>query len=218
MAHVFVIDNYDSFTYNLVQLLGSIGAVVTVARNDRVTLDEIAAAAPTHLLVSPGPCTPAQAGISTAAIVRFAREIPVLGVCLRPPVHRRGVRGSGQPRGRPRARQDRRGAPRRARSLAVACRTRSPPPAITLSSLTRTSPLDLELTAWTAEGVVMGVRHQEALRRGRAVPPRERPHRSRCRPHAQLPRHDPRRDDEGGRPCPMTRSPSPSPLWPPAKT
>jgi anthranilate synthase/phosphoribosyltransferase len=82
MSHVFVIDNYDSFTYNLVQLLQWIGAATTVARNDAVTLDEIEAAQPTHLVISPGPCTPAQAGISVAAVRRFAGRIPVLGVCL----------------------------------------------------------------------------------------------------------------------------------------
>ena len=83
MAHVFVIDNYDSFTYNLVQLLGTLGAEVTVARNDQVSIPEIEATRPTHLLVSPGPCTPAEAGVSVEAIRFFAkRGVPVLGVCL----------------------------------------------------------------------------------------------------------------------------------------
>lgn len=82
MSHVFVIDNYDSFTYNLVQLLQWLGARTTVARNDEVTLDDIEATHPTHLVVSPGPCTPAEAGISVAAVRRFAERLPVLGVCL----------------------------------------------------------------------------------------------------------------------------------------
>ena len=82
MAHVFVIDNYDSFTYNLVQLLGTLGAEVTVARNDETSVAAIEAARPTHLLVSPGPCTPAEAGVSLEAIRRFAGRLPVLGVCL----------------------------------------------------------------------------------------------------------------------------------------
>ena len=80
---VFMIDNYDSFTYNLVQYLGELGAEITVKRNDRVTVAEIAAAGPTHLVVSPGPCTPNEAGISMEAIAHFgAARLPVLGVCL----------------------------------------------------------------------------------------------------------------------------------------
>ena len=80
---VFMIDNYDSFTYNLVQYLGELGAEITVNRNDQVTLDEIAAAQPTHLVVSPGPCTPNEAGISMDVVARFGAErLPVLGVCL----------------------------------------------------------------------------------------------------------------------------------------
>ncbi len=81
---ILLIDNYDSFTYNLVQRLGEIDPQLRleVRRNDRVTLDEIAAMRPTHLIVSPGPCTPNEAGISCAAIARFAAEMPILGVCL----------------------------------------------------------------------------------------------------------------------------------------
>ena len=81
---IVLIDNYDSFTYNLVQRLGEIDPTldVLVVRNDQVGLDELAAKAPTHLIVSPGPCTPNEAGISAAAIERFAPTIPVLGVCL----------------------------------------------------------------------------------------------------------------------------------------
>ena len=77
-----MIDNYDSFTYNLVQYFGELGADVRVYRNDRITLDEIAALAPQHLVVSPGPCSPHEAGISVEAIRRFAGNIPILGVCL----------------------------------------------------------------------------------------------------------------------------------------
>ena len=81
---IVLIDNYDSFTYNLVQRLGEIDPSldVFVVRNDEIILDEIEAKAPTHLIVSPGPCTPNEAGISGAAIERFAPRIPVLGVCL----------------------------------------------------------------------------------------------------------------------------------------
>ncbi len=77
-----VIDNYDSFTYNLVQALGMLGADIKVVRNDKATVEEIASWKPNHLLVSPGPCTPNEAGISVAAIRHFAGKIPVLGVCL----------------------------------------------------------------------------------------------------------------------------------------
>ena len=77
-----MIDNYDSFTYNLVQYLGELGADVRVARNDAITLDEIAALAPARIVISPGPCTPNEAGISVPLIERFAGEIPILGVCL----------------------------------------------------------------------------------------------------------------------------------------
>lgn len=77
-----MIDNYDSFTYNLVQYFGELGADVRVARNDQLTLDDIEAMAPGHLCVSPGPCSPAEAGISVAAIQAFAGRIPILGVCL----------------------------------------------------------------------------------------------------------------------------------------
>jgi anthranilate synthase component 2 len=79
---VLVIDNYDSFTYNLVQYLGELGAAVEVARNDAITLDDIESRAPEHIVVSPGPCTPAEAGISVPLIRRFAGRIPILGVCL----------------------------------------------------------------------------------------------------------------------------------------
>jgi anthranilate synthase component 2 len=77
-----MIDNYDSFTYNLVQYFGELGQEVRVLRNDQVTLDEIANLAPDYLVISPGPCTPREAGISVSAIERFAGEIPILGVCL----------------------------------------------------------------------------------------------------------------------------------------
>ncbi len=77
-----LIDNYDSFTYNLAQYLGELGADVHVHRNDAITLEQIAAWEPERIVVSPGPCTPAEAGISVAAIQRFAGVIPILGVCL----------------------------------------------------------------------------------------------------------------------------------------
>jgi anthranilate synthase component II len=77
-----LIDNYDSFTYNLAQYLGELGAEVRVERNDRISLDEIAALGPERIVISPGPCTPNEAGISLEVIRRFAGKIPLLGVCL----------------------------------------------------------------------------------------------------------------------------------------
>lgn len=77
-----MIDNYDSFTWNLVQYFGELGQEVVVRRNDEIALDEIAALAPRGLVISPGPCTPNEAGVSLAAISRFAGVIPILGVCL----------------------------------------------------------------------------------------------------------------------------------------
>ena len=79
---ILLIDNYDSFTYNLVQYLGALGQTVVVRRNDAITLDEIAALAPERLVISPGPCTPDEAGISLDAIRHFAGQLPILGVCL----------------------------------------------------------------------------------------------------------------------------------------
>ena len=77
-----MIDNYDSFTYNVVQFLGELGAEVQVYRNDAITLDEIEAMAPDQIVLSPGPCTPDQAGISLAVVERYAGKTPILGICL----------------------------------------------------------------------------------------------------------------------------------------
>src|SRR2546430_5966215 len=79
---VFVLDNYDSFTYNLVQYLGELGAEVVVRRNDQVTVAEVEAMKPERIVLSPGPCTPHEAGISIELIRQFAGKVPVLGVCL----------------------------------------------------------------------------------------------------------------------------------------
>jgi anthranilate synthase/aminodeoxychorismate synthase-like glutamine amidotransferase len=79
---VFVLDNYDSFTYNLVQYLGELGAEITVRRNDQVSIAEIEAMNPARIVISPGPCTPRDAGISVELIRRLASKVPILGVCL----------------------------------------------------------------------------------------------------------------------------------------
>jgi anthranilate synthase/aminodeoxychorismate synthase-like glutamine amidotransferase len=77
-----LIDNYDSFTYNLAQYFGELGCQLTIKRNDQISLDDVAALAPEHICISPGPCTPREAGISKELVLRFGAKIPVLGVCL----------------------------------------------------------------------------------------------------------------------------------------
>ena len=77
-----MIDNYDSFTYNVVQYLGELGADVHVHRNDQITVEEIEALNPERIVISPGPCTPMEAGVSVAAIQKFAGQVPLLGICL----------------------------------------------------------------------------------------------------------------------------------------
>ena len=89
---ILLIDNYDSFTYNLYHYLGELGANVKVYRNDKITLDEIAALGPEKIVISPGPCTPNEAGISCDTIKRFGAPIPILGVCLGHQCHRRRLR------------------------------------------------------------------------------------------------------------------------------
>ena len=89
---ILMIDNYDSYTYNLVQYLGELGADVKVVRNDEITIEEIAALAPEKIVISPGPCTPNEAGVSVETIKTFAGKIPLLGVCL-------GHQGIGQAMG-----------------------------------------------------------------------------------------------------------------------
>lgn len=79
---VVMVDNYDSFTYNLVQYFGELGADVTVVRNDQVTVEDIEKLAPDKIVISPGPCTPKEAGVSVESILKFAGKIPLLGVCL----------------------------------------------------------------------------------------------------------------------------------------
>ncbi len=156
-----MIDNYDSFTYNLVQFLGELGADITVKRNDCVTLAEIETARPTHLVVSPGPCTPNEAGISMEAIAHFgAAHLPVLGVCL-------GHQAIGQVYG---GVVRRAGAPVHGKTdrihhdeRAVFAGLPDPFTATRYHSLVvdEALPDRLELTAWNDEGIVMGVRHRE---------------------------------------------------------
>ena len=155
-----MIDNYDSFTYNLVQYFGELGAEVLVHRNDEISLAEIEALQPSHLVVSPGPCSPAEAGISVAAIQHFAGKLPILGVCL-------GHQSIGAAFG---------GRIIRAQQLmhgktSVIHTTQKGvfadlPKDYTVNryhslAIERSScPAELEITAWTDDGEIMGVRHR----------------------------------------------------------
>ncbi len=155
-----MIDNYDSFTYNLVQYFAELGADVRVARNDQVTLDEIEALAPDRLCVSPGPCSPAEAGISVAAIQRFAGRMPILGVCL-------GHQAIGAAYG---GRIVRAQTVMHGKTVSIAHRGTglfqglpTPYTAIRYNSLTIAPdglPDCLEVTATADDGDIMGVRHK----------------------------------------------------------
>ncbi len=161
-----MIDNYDSFTYNLVQYFGELGADVRVFRNDRITVEEIEALGPDHLVVSPGPCTPDEAGVSVAAIRHFAGRIPILGVCL-------GHQSIGQAFGGRivHAREIMHGktSPVYHRGEGVFRGLPSPYQATRYHSLVidrETLPDCLEVTAWTqtedgAVEEIMGVRHRD---------------------------------------------------------
>ena len=156
-----MIDNYDSFTYNLVQYLGELGAEVTVHRNDEIALEDVARLKPAQIVISPGPCTPNEAGISVPLIKRFAGAIPILGVCL-------GHQAIGQAFGgrivhakqlmhgkTSTIRHDRRGVFRRLPEPFTATRYHSL--VIERASL----PGNLEVSAWTDDGEIMGVRHKQ---------------------------------------------------------
>jgi anthranilate synthase component II len=155
-----MIDNYDSFTWNLVQYLGELGADVDVRRNDAVTLDEIAALRPDGIVISPGPCTPREAGISVPAIQRFAGDIPILGVCL-------GHQAIGAAFGGAIVRAARimhgKTSPIHHDGRGVFAGLPEPFDATRYHSLLidpPTLPAVLERTAWTDEGEIMGVRHR----------------------------------------------------------
>jgi anthranilate synthase/aminodeoxychorismate synthase-like glutamine amidotransferase len=157
---ILVVDNYDSFTYNLVQYLGELGADLRVVRNDSMTADEIEALAPERIVISPGPGTPDQAGISLALIRRLGATTPILGVCL-------GHQAIGQAYGATIARakrqmhgktsditHDGRGVFEGLPTPFVATRYHS------LVVLPDTVPADLEVTAHAEDGEIMGVRHR----------------------------------------------------------
>jgi anthranilate synthase/aminodeoxychorismate synthase-like glutamine amidotransferase len=156
-----VIDNYDSFTYNLVQYFGELGADLVVHRNDQITINEIRELAPERICVSPGPCTPAEAGISCDVIRTFGGEIPIFGVCL-------GHQCMGEVYGGDVVRADRlmhgKTSPIFHNGEDLFKGIESPFEATRYHSLIvkrDTLPDCLEITAETAEGEIMGLRHKE---------------------------------------------------------
>ncbi len=158
---ILVIDNYDSFTYNLVQYLGELGKEIIVKRNDEVTLEQIEQMAPEHIVISPGPCTPNEAGISLALIDKFKGKIPILGVCL-------GHQSIGQAFGAEVVRADRlmhgKTSPIQHDGKTIFASLPSPFTAARYHSLIvrrETLPDCLEITAETEEGEIMGLRHKE---------------------------------------------------------
>ena len=157
---ILVLDNYDSFTYNLVQYFGELGADLHVVRNDRITVAEIEALAPERIIVSPGPCTPSEAGISSEVIKTFGPRLPILGVCL-------GHQCIGEVYGGEVVRADRlmhgKTSPIIHRGQGVFKDLPSPFEATRYHSLIvkrDTLPDVLEITAETAEGEIMGLRHK----------------------------------------------------------
>ena len=160
-----MIDNYDSFTYNLVQYLGEISqGEILVFRNDAITIDGIRAERPTHVVVSPGPCTPNEAGISLQVVSELAGEVPILGVCL-------GHQSIGQAFGAHVTRGD---APVHGKTSLVHHDGRTiflglPDPFTATryhSLVVRDLPPMLERSAWTEDGVIMGIRHRKYVVEG----------------------------------------------------
>ncbi len=155
-----VIDNYDSFTYNLVQYFGELGAEMKVVRNDKITVEEIAELAPSHICISPGPCTPTEAGISCDVIREFGGKIPIFGVCL-------GHQSIGQVFGgdvvRAATLMHGKTSPVKHNGEGIFQGLPSPFTATRYHSLIvkrETLPDCLEITAETEDGVIMGLRHK----------------------------------------------------------
>ena len=158
---ILVIDNYDSFTYNLVQYVGELGGELMVVRNDHITIPEIRLLNPEKIIVSPGPCTPSEAGVSLELIRALHKEYPILGVCL-------GHQAIGEALG---GKVVKAGEILHGKTSAILhsgagifADIPSPFTATRYHSLIvdrETLPLCLEVTAWTSDGVIMGLRHRE---------------------------------------------------------
>jgi anthranilate synthase/aminodeoxychorismate synthase-like glutamine amidotransferase len=161
-----MIDNYDSFTYNLVQYLGELGATVDVRRNDAIGVEDVAAVAPDGIVVSPGPCTPREAGVSVPLIRRWAGQVPILGVCL-------GHQAIGAAFGAEIVRAPRvmhgKTSPIHHDAKGLFAGLPDPFEATRYHSLVidpASVPPVLEVCAWTVEREIMGVRHREAFVEG----------------------------------------------------
>ena len=155
-----MVDNYDSFTYNIVQYFGELGADIEVFRDDEITVEGIAQRNPDRLVISPGPCSPAEAGISVAAIQHFAGKLPILGVCL-------GHQSIGAAFGGKiiRAQELMHGKTSIIQTKQVGVFKNLPEKFTvnryhSLAIERSTCPTDLEVTAWTEDGEIMGVRHK----------------------------------------------------------
>jgi anthranilate synthase/aminodeoxychorismate synthase-like glutamine amidotransferase len=158
---IFVLDNYDSFTFNLVQYMGELGAELTVRRNDELTVEEVEALAPERIVLSPGPCTPQEAGISIDLIRHFAGKLPILGVCL-------GHQAIGAAFGGNvvRARQLMHGKTSEVEhdGKTIFQGIATPMTCTRYHSLIveeKGLPEDLEISARTADGIIMGLRHRK---------------------------------------------------------
>ncbi len=156
-----MIDNYDSFTYNLVQYLGELGAEVVVYRNDEITIEKIRELAPEKIVVSPGPCTPKEAGISVDVVMEFHKELPLLGVCL-------GHQSMGHALGGKVVRADRlmhgKTSPIIHDDKGLFKGLPNPFDATRYHSLLverKSLPDHFEVSAWTEEGEIMGMRHKD---------------------------------------------------------
>jgi anthranilate synthase/aminodeoxychorismate synthase-like glutamine amidotransferase len=156
-----ILDNYDSFTYNLVQYFGELGAEMKIFRNDVITVDQVKALNPSRICISPGPCTPNEAGISLDLIREMGATTPILGVCL-------GHQSIGQVYGGDVVRADRlmhgKTSPILHEGKSVFAGMPSPFEATRYHSLIvkrDTLPESLEITAWTEEGEIMGLKHRE---------------------------------------------------------
>ncbi len=158
---ILVIDNYDSFTYNLVQYLGELGGEIRVVRNDETDVESLAALQPERIVISPGPGTPDQAGVSVEVIRRLGPRVPILGVCLGHQAIGRAygatvARAGRQMHGKTSAiRHDGRGVFRGLPNPFEATRYHS------LAIVAGTVPAELEVTAWAEDGEIMGVRHRQ---------------------------------------------------------
>jgi anthranilate synthase component 2 len=158
---ILMIDNYDSFTYNLVQYLGDLGAELRVVRNDEITLEEIEQLAPERIVISPGPCTPREAGISRDVVRHFGPRVPTLGVCL-------GHQAIGEVFGGEVVRAERvwhgKTSMIHHNGQAIFRGLPNPFEATRYHSLIvrrSTLPSCLEITAWTEDGLIMGLQHRE---------------------------------------------------------